>query len=65
VALTFGNVSAADRTAGVMAIKPSGVPYDALTPESTGDAAPLGEPLLARHFERKHGPGAYYGQAPT
>jgi L-ribulose-5-phosphate 4-epimerase len=34
VALTFGNVSAADRAAGVMAIKPSGVPYDALTPES-------------------------------
>jgi L-ribulose-5-phosphate 4-epimerase len=34
VALTFGNVSAADRAAGVMAIKPSGVSYDALTPES-------------------------------
>jgi L-ribulose-5-phosphate 4-epimerase len=29
---TFGNVSAADRTAGVMAIKPSGVPYDILSP---------------------------------
>ena len=30
---TFGNVSAIDRSAGLMAIKPSGVPYAALTPE--------------------------------
>ena len=30
VVLTFGNVSAADRADGVMAIKPSGVPYHAL-----------------------------------
>ena len=29
---TFGNLSAADRAAGVFAIKPSGVAYDALTP---------------------------------
>ena len=29
---TFGNVSAVDRTAGIMIIKPSGVPYEALTP---------------------------------
>ncbi len=34
VVLTFGNVSAVDRNAGVMAIKPSGVPYDALRPDS-------------------------------
>jgi L-ribulose-5-phosphate 4-epimerase len=34
VVLTFGNASAADRAAGVMAIKPSGVPYDALGPDS-------------------------------
>jgi L-ribulose-5-phosphate 4-epimerase len=34
VILTFGNVSAADRTAGVMAIKPSGVQYDELRPKS-------------------------------
>jgi L-ribulose-5-phosphate 4-epimerase len=34
VVLTFGNVSGIDRAAGVMAIKPSGVPYDALTPEA-------------------------------
>lgn len=33
VVLTFGNASAADRAAGVMAIKPSGVDYDALTPD--------------------------------
>jgi L-ribulose-5-phosphate 4-epimerase len=33
VELTFGNASAVDRDAGVMAIKPSGVPFDALRPE--------------------------------
>jgi L-ribulose-5-phosphate 4-epimerase len=34
VIFTFGNVSAVDRSAGVFAIKPSGVPYEDLTPES-------------------------------
>lgn len=29
---TFGNVSGADREAGLLVIKPSGVPYDELTP---------------------------------
>jgi L-ribulose-5-phosphate 4-epimerase len=29
---TFGNLSVVDRKAGVLVIKPSGVPYDALTP---------------------------------
>ena len=33
VLFTFGNVSAADRKLGVFAIKPSGVPYEELTPE--------------------------------
>jgi L-ribulose-5-phosphate 4-epimerase len=33
VKLTFGNVSGADRKAGVFAIKPSGVSYDSLRPE--------------------------------
>jgi L-ribulose-5-phosphate 4-epimerase len=33
VVLTFGNASAADRVAGVIAIKPSGVEYDALRAE--------------------------------
>jgi L-ribulose-5-phosphate 4-epimerase len=33
VQFTFGNVSAADRALGVFAIKPSGVPYELLTPE--------------------------------
>ncbi|QMU30859.1 L-ribulose-5-phosphate 4-epimerase [Adhaeribacter radiodurans] len=32
VLFTFGNVSAADRSQGVFAIKPSGVPYEDLTP---------------------------------
>ena len=34
VVLTFGNASAVDRAAGVIAIKPSGVPYDLLRPEA-------------------------------
>lgn len=33
VLFTFGNVSAADRSLGVFAIKPSGVPYKDLSPE--------------------------------
>ena len=33
VLFTFGNVSAVDRSLGVFAIKPSGVPYEELTPE--------------------------------
>ena len=33
VLFTFGNVSSADRTLGVFAIKPSGVPYEELVPE--------------------------------
>lgn len=32
VLFTFGNVSAVDRAQGVFAIKPSGVPYEKLTP---------------------------------
>lgn len=33
VIFTFGNVSAVDRSLGVFAIKPSGVPYQELSPE--------------------------------
>jgi len=33
VLFTFGNVSAADRGLGLFAIKPSGVPYEDLTPD--------------------------------
>jgi L-ribulose-5-phosphate 4-epimerase len=33
VLFTFGNVSACDRDLGVFAIKPSGVPYEELTPD--------------------------------
>ncbi|MDD4173176.1 MAG: L-ribulose-5-phosphate 4-epimerase AraD [Kiritimatiellia bacterium] len=34
VTLTWGNVSGIDRARGLMVIKPSGVPYDELTPEA-------------------------------
>jgi L-ribulose-5-phosphate 4-epimerase len=34
VLFTFGNVSVADRNMGVFAIKPSGVPYEEMTPDS-------------------------------
>lgn len=33
VLFTFGNVSVADRSKGIFAIKPSGIPYDQLTPD--------------------------------
>jgi L-ribulose-5-phosphate 4-epimerase len=33
VIFTFGNASAAEREAGVFAIKPSGIPYDELSPK--------------------------------
>jgi L-ribulose-5-phosphate 4-epimerase len=33
VLFTFGNVSAADRSLGLFAIKPSGIPYDELSPK--------------------------------
>jgi L-ribulose-5-phosphate 4-epimerase len=33
VVLSFGNVSGVDRDAGVLVIKPSGVPYDTLRPD--------------------------------
>jgi L-ribulose-5-phosphate 4-epimerase len=33
VLFTFGNVSAADRNLGVFAIKPSGIPYEGLSPD--------------------------------
>ena len=34
ITLTWGNVSAIDRESGLVVIKPSGVAYDALTPEN-------------------------------
>lgn len=64
---TFGNVSAIDRAAGVVAIKPSGVPYSALKPEDMvlvdldnqvleGTKRPSSDTkthtLLYRHFEK-------------
>lgn len=63
---TFGNVSAIDRAAGVLAIKPSGVPYSELKPEDMvlvdldnkvveGSKRPSSDTkthtLLYRHFE--------------
>src|SRR5258708_8745067 len=36
VLFTFGNVSAVDRGRGVFAIKPSGVPYEKLSPKKMG-----------------------------
>lgn len=34
----------------------------AMTVALRPDATPIGDPLTRRHFFRKHGPGAYYGQ---
>ena len=67
VLFTFGNVSAADRSQGVFAIKPSGVPYPELTPEKMvivdfdgktveGDLRPSSDTLthavLYKHWEQ-------------
>jgi L-ribulose-5-phosphate 4-epimerase len=67
VLFTFGNVSAADRSLGVFAIKPSGVPYEKLSPDKMvivdfegntveGTLRPssdtLTHALLYKHFER-------------
>ena len=66
VLFTFGNVSAADRTLGVFAIKPSGVPYKDLSPDKMvvvdfdgkiveGNLRPSSDTLthavLYKHFE--------------
>lgn len=44
VDLTFGNVSVVDRDSQALAIKPSGVPYDALTPDAMVVLSLQGEP---------------------
>ena len=47
---TFGNLSIVDRAAGVMVIKPSGVPYDALTPaHMVAVSLETGQPLDSRY----------------
>jgi L-ribulose-5-phosphate 4-epimerase len=67
VVLTFGNVSGVDRDENVLAIKPSGVPYDELRPETivvvdletgdvvAGDRRPSSDTpthaVLYRHFD--------------
>jgi L-ribulose-5-phosphate 4-epimerase len=66
VVLTFGNVSGVDRSENVLAIKPSGVPYEELRPEAivvveleTGEVVAGRRPssdtpthaVLYRHFE--------------
>lgn len=47
---TFGNLSIVDRAVGVMMIKPSGVPYDALTPDHmVAVSIETGQPLDTRY----------------
>jgi len=70
VLFTFGNVSAADRKLGVFAIKPSGVPYEDLSPEKMvivdfegntieGDLRPSSDTkthaVLYKHWEHING----------
>ena len=70
VLFTFGNVSAADRELGVFAIKPSGVPYEDLSPEKMvivdfeaniieGDLRPSSDTkthaVLYKHWEHING----------
>lgn len=47
---TFGNLSIVDRASGIMVIKPSGVPYDALTPDHmVAVSIETGQPLDTRY----------------
>src|SRR5678815_1952671 len=70
VLFTFGNVSAADRQLGVFAIKPSGVPYEELSPDKIvivdfegktveGNLRPSSDTLthavLYKHWEKING----------
>ena len=70
VLFTFGNVSAADRSLGAFAIKPSGVPYEDLSPEKMviidfdgktmeGNLRPSSDTLthavLYKHWEKING----------
>lgn len=69
VTLTWGNVSGFDRDAGLVAIKPSGVPYDELTAESIvivdlegkvveGDYVPSSDtPTHVLLYQKLHGLG--------
>ena len=63
VVLTWGNASGVDREAGVLVIKPSGVAYDALSPdtmvvvdletgEAEGDLRPSSDTPTHRHLYR-------------
>ena len=38
---------------------------DTVRVRATRAGQPIEQALLDRHFLRKHGPGAYYGQPPT
>ncbi len=60
ITLTWGNVSEIDRDAGVIAIKPSGVPYGSMVPEDIVIVDPAGKTVegkcnpssdLATHLE--------------
>jgi ribulose-5-phosphate 4-epimerase/fuculose-1-phosphate aldolase len=53
--LTFGNVSIADHARGVFAIKP-------LSRRRAAKSRAIQQALRDKHFLRKHGVGAYYGQ---
>lgn len=66
VAWTSGTVSAVDRELGLIAIKPSGVPYDALTPEQIAvvtldgehrDGGPPSTDTAAHAYVYRHRPG--------
>ncbi len=54
VILTSGNASGID----LEQVAQTALLTSVLVP----DAGPLPEAILSKHFERKHGPSAYYGQ---
>jgi ribulose-5-phosphate 4-epimerase/fuculose-1-phosphate aldolase len=66
VTLTWGNVSSVDRETGLVVIKPSGVDYEMMKAGDMVAANPdilsMDKALLDKHYLRKHGEDAYYGQ---
>jgi len=56
ITLSFGNVSGIDQNRVFVVIKPIG------TLQINSKSGSLPEYLLQKHYLRKHGPDAYYGQ---
>ncbi len=77
ILFNWSNVSGIDSECGLVVIKPSRVSYNTMRPDdmvveevakmdyltfTLNPQARISELLVEKHFSRKHGPHAYYGQ---